>query len=126
MNTVKEIAADIVRELTENPEAWTKDALARDKRATPRHATDPRACSWCASGHVEKRTDSLVLHGATLQAVAHQTGLRSYGVFEPVEIVVEWNDMKARTVEQVIELFRAVAEGLAPPALLGADSPTEA
>lgn len=52
---VKEIAADIARELREHPERWTQRSWARDAQGGKVYWHEASAVCWCLEGHIEKR-----------------------------------------------------------------------
>jgi hypothetical protein len=54
-NTVRELAADIARELREHPEYWTQGHWARDSSGNKVHWRDDAAVCWCLEGHINKR-----------------------------------------------------------------------
>jgi hypothetical protein len=94
--TAREIAAEISRELRDNPQAWHRGAFsnAPDKRVDAVDAT-----AWCLSGHLRKRGQPT--WGPIYVAFADETGIGS---------VCQWNDMDDRTVDEVIALCDRVAE----------------
>lgn len=55
MQTIQEIAADIAKELREQPSRWTTGCLARDAsgRTVP-YGEDTAVC-WCLMGHLLRR-----------------------------------------------------------------------
>lgn len=52
---VKEIAADIARELRAHPERWTQGHWARAADGDKVHWNSPRAVCWCLEGHINRR-----------------------------------------------------------------------
>lgn len=94
MSTIREVAADIARELRSNPAAWHQGWFSNSREGL----SSPDATSWCLSGHLLRR--------------GHQLSWPIYGVFEAAagNRVCSWNDTPGRTVEEVIELCDRVAE----------------
>lgn len=43
-----------VRDTLDDPVFWTQDAAARDERCHTVESTDPKACSWCLGGALER------------------------------------------------------------------------
>ncbi len=95
---VKEIAADIARELREHPERWTQGAPARDKEGNSARVRSPAAVSWCLLGHIRRKQ--------------YQTrGEVGTSAMLTAQLVSSWNDAPARTVTDVIVLCEEVASG---------------
>lgn len=84
---------------------WTKGALARSENGFNVLITDPQACSFCLSGaylYVKRRmlpaAEAQVAYTA-FQAIKDRLGITEMGE------LIDWNDDRARTKEQVLELL---------------------
>lgn len=107
----KSIAADIIRELREHPEHWTKGELASDASGMWVDFDDPKACRWCLYGHVKKRVMGTSGH-------RHTDYPRSFheAAFGHIDLsgtsFGSWNDdHPGRTVDDVIALCEFVIYG---------------
>jgi hypothetical protein len=98
MNTIQEIAADIARELREDPTRWTQKASARDTTGYGVAPASEKACAWCLYGHIERRN--------AYQTIEHFRALDSC---MPLGCTISWNDAPERTVDDVIALCDKVA-----------------
>lgn len=97
----KTLAADIARELRENPNAWTQSYMARRADGKQALVLGDGACSWCLVGHIERRLkDRVVNHPQVLTAFYNHLDRKS---------IVCFNDAEGRTVADVIELCEKVA-----------------
>lgn len=101
---IRQIAADIAKELREHPERWFQGALVKfaDGASTSTGAgllRDDAVC-WCLEGHICKRVDSEVRWVAMgdFRDAAKITGSLNF-----------WNDERGRTVKDVIALCDEVA-----------------
>lgn len=96
-NELKEIAAEIAKNLKKNPHTWTKGAFARDKDGFK--CANSKGVCWCILSHIEIR------HGGMAESFSHAAGLQN-----ACELA-EWNDAPGRTVAEVIALCEQVARG---------------
>jgi len=99
MNTIQEIAADIARELRDDPARWTQAAYARDHRGYPIQHDAKTACTWCLMGHVKKRVTPHEEVVTSLYLLRNAIGTST----------AEWNDVHDRTVQEVVELCDRIA-----------------
>lgn len=107
---VKGIARDIARELREHPSHWFQGALTRfaDGTESPYLEKVKQGVCWCLEGHISRRVDSEV---ATQAIVAFLDEAHARYLIEDGASLFKWNDAPGRTVEQVIELCEAIANG---------------
>lgn len=103
--SVRQIAADIARELREHPGRWFQGALVRfasgASTSTGYGLQRVDAVCWCLEGHICKRVDDEVRLVAMNKF--HEAALIPEGSLN------SWNDKPGRTVEDVIALCEKVA-----------------
>lgn len=105
MSDYRAIAASIADELTEHPERWTQRAVA--KNSNGENCERRLGISFCLIGHIWQRCDP------------DDELKRDYGlevqvenVFKshlPERSIVRFNDEEGRTVQDIIDLCRKVA-----------------
>jgi len=100
----KAIAADIARELRDDPKRWTQGVLSRSARGESlMHVTDctrsPRAACWCLIGHIIRRTGSGRDYPVTSKFRA---------VLGTDELAM-WNDKAGRSAQDIIDACDKVA-----------------
>jgi hypothetical protein len=102
VSTAQEIAADIAKELRENPGNWCKVTIARDEHGRTVDPLDEAACCWCLLGHFEKRLDGSWEPAITpfVRELERQRKIGSVALF---------NDAPSTGIDDVIALCDLVA-----------------
>ena len=83
-------------ELLSTPDKWTQHTTARNTDGIVCNAWDPEAASWCLAGAAEACYPEREKGDSVFGRIAQACG----------EHIVDWNDNKARTYQEVIELCR--------------------
>jgi hypothetical protein len=102
-NDPKAIASDIARELRANPATWTQGVMARNAAGAQALVDESGACSWCLVGHIERRLkDRLINRPDVIDAFRRH-------LERDRKSIVAFNDVRSRTVDDVIALCEKVA-----------------
>lgn len=92
--------------LKENPNMWTQHAFAKDSNGVPIDVLDSKASCFCTTGLLLRFKSDITEVNRILNNMAEHL----YGFGTSFSKVAIWNDMKRRTVEDVIELYEKIGE----------------
>jgi hypothetical protein len=87
--------------LVANPGAWIRGSLARNEYGYALDPGHPQASQWCSMGLLDKFVTDLTMH-KRCEKLLHR-------VIAPMESIVFFNDMKDRTINDVIQAFRCAS-----------------
>jgi len=102
------VAAKLAAFYRADPQRWTQDWYAHDAKGFDCDATAPEAVCWCLRGAIQVLEPSLIGRD---RAVLEEFD-RALGVVDPNYEslrIVNWNDNRHRTVNEVIALCDRVA-----------------
>lgn len=108
----------IAKDFNAHPDHWTQKAFARAKSSGNRRVAplNPKATCWCTVGAVMREFGINRDPTASLTDARHPYFNAVYyleraipGQYEKWRGIAYWNDMKERTVADVVRLFRRAA-----------------
>ena len=120
--SIPEVLNKCADQFENQPETWTQGMNASDETGYELPVNDPDACMWCLVGIVARELDCRTYVDENGEMVSFHPYMReylrplAYGIDNsPIEIndpetyVINWNDENDRTVPDVIDLLRSVA-----------------